>query len=36
MSKRKLVLSTGLRGRYSWEKGRPIGLEGTSGRVLDP
>ena len=36
MFKRKSALSTSLKKRYNWEKERPIGLEGTSNRALDP
>ena len=36
MSKKRLILSTSLRKRIRREKLRPIGLEGASGRALDP
>ena len=37
ISKRKLILSTGLRKIIvRWEKVRAIGLKGASGRALDP
>ena len=37
MFKRKLILSIGLKKIIvNWEKVRPIGLEGASGRILDP
>ena len=36
MSRRKLILSISLRKRISREKLRPTGLEGASGRALDP
>ena len=36
MSKGKLTPSIGQKWTNSWEKSRPIGQEGTSGRALDP
>ena len=37
MSRKRLTLSTGLRRTIAkWEKARPIGLKGASGKALDP
>ena len=37
MSRKRLILSTGLKKIIvRWEKVRPIGLKGASGRALDP
>ena len=36
ISKRRLILSTSLKKRISWEKSRPIRPKGASGSTLDP
>ena len=37
ISRRKLIPNTSLKQKIvNWEKVRPIGLEGASGRTLDP
>ena len=37
MSRKRLTLSTGLKQKtVNWEKARPTGLKGASGRALDP
>ena len=33
---KRLILSTGLKKKISWEKLKPIGLKGASSKALDP